>query len=67
MDELGVEKLEGELETISLAKTGTGDTVLTIKLKLGTRSGMQPVYDSLARYRNVTIEAEPKRLTILAK
>lgn len=67
MEELGVEKLEGELETISLAKTSGGDTVLTIKLKLGTRSGMQPVYDSLARYRNVSIEAEPKRLTILAK
>ena len=67
MDKLGVEKLEGELETISLTKTSNGDTVLTIKLKLGTRSGMQPVYDSLARCKNVSIEAEPKRLTIMAK
>ena len=67
MERLGVEKVEGELETISLEKTDQGETILTIRLKLETRSGMQPVYDSLARHRNVIIEAESKRLTVTAK
>jgi hypothetical protein len=67
MDRLGVEKLEGELETISLTKTNEGDTILTVRLKLETRAGMQPVYDSLARYRHVNLEAEPKKLTIMAR
>jgi hypothetical protein len=67
MDRIGLEKLEGELESISLAKTNEGDTILTVRLKLEGRSGMQPVYDSLARCRHVSLEAEPKKLTIMAK
>jgi uncharacterized ParB-like nuclease family protein len=67
MDRIGVEKLEGELETISLAKTNEGETILTVRLKLEARPGMQPVYDSLAGCRRVSLEAEPKKLTIVAK
>jgi hypothetical protein len=34
MDGLGVERLEADVETISLAKTNEGDTILTVRLKL---------------------------------
>jgi hypothetical protein len=67
MDKLGVEKLRAELETISLTKTNEGDTILTVRLKLEMRTGMQPVYDSLAGYRHVGLEAKPKKLTITAE
>ena len=67
MDELGVEKLEADLEAISLAKTDEGATILTVRLKLEARPGMQPVYDSLAGCRHVSLEAEPKKLTLTGK
>ena len=67
MERSGVEKLEGELASISLAKTNEGDTILTVRLKLEARPGMQPVYDSLAGCRHVSLEAEPKKLTIMAR
>jgi hypothetical protein len=55
------------LETISLAKTNEGDTILAVRLKLEARPGMQPVHDSLAGCRHVALEAEPKKLTITAE
>jgi hypothetical protein len=67
MDRLGVEKLEGELQTIALAKTDEGETLFTVSLKLEARPGMQPVHDSLAGCRRVSLEAEAKKLTITAK
>ncbi len=66
MDGLGVERLEADLETLSLAKTNEGDTILTVRLKLEARPGMQPVYDSLAGCRHVSLEAAPRKLTISA-
>jgi hypothetical protein len=47
MDRIGVEELEGELESISLAKTNEGDTILTVRLKLEARPCMTPCQDAV--------------------